>query len=242
MCVFPPLLLVPHSCRAACWFDGAPANISFAQQCFCRVDQTWLPTVSDQATPRDSAQLLWPCQSDRDCSWNGKCSSTSSTSGSSLAGGGGGGSSTGCVCDAAWQGPTCSELALQPVDRAQLGYQYVFCCVLVVDSARLTVPASGLEAPELFALIEPDLPPRIHTHTPHTHTHTHTAHAHTHSLNHARAHTHAHTHAPTHAPTHPLTHPPTHPPPPSPDTHTHPPHTHTHARTRQHATGVRANE
>ncbi len=117
-----------YSCRTACWFDATPANSSFAEQCFCRVDQAWLPSPSASSTPQDSARLLWPCESDLDCSFNGKCSSptrhaeyddeSSALPSSSSS------STTGCVCDAAWQGPTCSELALEPVDRSQLGYQY----------------------------------------------------------------------------------------------------------------------
>ena len=91
--------------------------------CIGVVDELeWHPVAQDGAT---TGRLTWPprpCETDADCSYNGKCGS-SSTSGS-----GKGSSSTSrstsssttsplpryCSCDLAWKGDRCQTLALLP--------------------------------------------------------------------------------------------------------------------------------
>jgi hypothetical protein len=91
-------------CLAATFFR-APSNASFVGQCWCIVNEKWVPLSESGA---DSARLLWPCESERDCSYNGAC-----------------GADGACECDAAWGGPRCGELQLLPVDPAQPGLRLV---------------------------------------------------------------------------------------------------------------------
>ena len=96
-------------CRSATWF-GRPKNASFARQCFCRVDQAWLPLPTPET---DSVQLQRPCASERDCSFNGRCAGAAGEAPTP----------TGCVCGPGWGGNYCSELQLLPVNASQLGYR-----------------------------------------------------------------------------------------------------------------------
>lgn len=101
-------------CRSVCWF-AAPRNASFADQCYCRVDQAWLPTP---ALGADAALLHMVCRSDRDCSFNGRCEASPSGIGAS-----GNATATGCACDPGWGGAFCSELRLLPVNASRIGYR-----------------------------------------------------------------------------------------------------------------------
>jgi hypothetical protein len=92
-------------CQAATLFR-APSNASFADQCWCIVNEKWVPFAESGA---DSARLLWPCSGDSDCSFNGACSADTGT----------------CACDAAWGGPRCAELQLLPIDPAHPGLRLV---------------------------------------------------------------------------------------------------------------------
>ena len=94
-------------CLSTCWFHS-PQNVSFVDQCYCRVTPQWMPLPTPKA---DSAVITWPCTGRRDCSYNGVCAP---------AGGAGG-----CTCDAGWKGVRCGELALLPVDRSRPGFRQV---------------------------------------------------------------------------------------------------------------------
>jgi hypothetical protein len=100
-------------CRSACWF-GRPKNASFADQCYCRVDQAWLPLPSLGV---DAAQILLPCGSDRDCSFNGQCRAAGAVGGADPT------ATTNCECEPGWGGAYCGELRLLPVNASQLGYR-----------------------------------------------------------------------------------------------------------------------
>jgi len=77
---------------------------SFAHGCFGQIDRAWMPVYNNRA---QSGQVLWPCESDAGCSFNGICRSSGQ-----------------CDCDPAWEGIWCEKLALLPVNRTRLGYRY----------------------------------------------------------------------------------------------------------------------
>lgn len=88
----------PHDrCYSLCWLRAQ------TNACWCRTDREWMPVPTSEA---DSARIGWPCATSDDCSHNGVCASNGT-----------------CTCDVAWGGARCSELRLEPVDRAALGYR-----------------------------------------------------------------------------------------------------------------------
>jgi hypothetical protein len=90
-------------CQSACWFR-APSNASFLHQCYCHVDPAWMPFPTAEV---DSARLVWPCATARDCSYNGQCRTSDGT----------------CQCQAAWKGSRCGELNLLPAAHPHPGYK-----------------------------------------------------------------------------------------------------------------------
>ena len=87
--------------------------------CYGHLDPQWLPLsgVSGGATPAtvaDSGLVLRPCASDFDCSYNGRCTSSSTSSTST--------SASVCACSQGWTGRRCQTLDLLPVDRAKYGF------------------------------------------------------------------------------------------------------------------------
>ena len=84
------------TCRAAEWYAPRPSE-SRSLGCFARIDGV------NQTTPQPgvtSAQLLWPCATDEDCSLNGMCAADGA-----------------CACDAQWGGTDCGELRLLPAPK-----------------------------------------------------------------------------------------------------------------------------
>lgn len=92
-------------CETVAWLRSS-ANKTLQGSCFCHVDLKWMP---QHDINYDSARLLWPCRSDRDCTFNGHCQPS--------------GTGTRCACTKPWNGPHCGSLDLAPVDRAVLGYR-----------------------------------------------------------------------------------------------------------------------
>jgi len=107
-------------CLSATFFKS-PVNVSYSNQCWCYVLPKWIPLISTEA---DSVQLLWPCASGSDCSYNGECNVQGS-----------------CTCYNGWKGGRCQELDLQEVDIKNPG-------VRLVDSNGQNVSTWG--APILF--------------------------------------------------------------------------------------------
>ena len=88
-------------CQSACW-----SKVSLS--CHCHVMPVWMPLPN---TTVDSAVLEWPCESPRDCSYNGHCQFNSKTKLST------------CRCHPGWKGVRCGELKLMPVDKSKWGFR-----------------------------------------------------------------------------------------------------------------------
>lgn len=93
-----------EKCLSATFFK-APSNISYTKQCWCYILPKWIPMSSNEA---DSVQIIWPCSTSEDCSFNGDCNSQES-----------------CTCIPGWKGPRCGELDLQTVDIKNPGLRLV---------------------------------------------------------------------------------------------------------------------
>lgn len=95
-------------CRAACWSRHQPrttlADSAQSQKCMCLGEMIWMPLPDPSV---DSARIVWPCEDDSDCSYNGRCDDKGGR----------------CHCRPAWKGAACEELNLLPVDRSRLGYR-----------------------------------------------------------------------------------------------------------------------
>jgi hypothetical protein len=94
-------------CLSACWLSN-PKNSSFKNMCYCHVDPLWMPMQVGEGEA-SSSQIVWPCEGDSDCSYNGKCDQANGK----------------CQCSPAWSGPRCAKLDLLPVDKQQMGYREV---------------------------------------------------------------------------------------------------------------------
>ncbi|KAL3938096.1 MAG: hypothetical protein SGBAC_006925 [Bacillariaceae sp.] len=95
-------------CRTACWYEVASSKSMTNHQCRCLVDPIWMPRSERNGEKVSSTRLLWACQDDSDCSYNGRCRTDGR-----------------CQCSDAWNGPTCGELDLLPVDKTKLGFRQV---------------------------------------------------------------------------------------------------------------------
>ena len=100
-----------YRCRTACWYH----DNSTTTNCYCTLDMIWMPKRLHEVDLNvggekvDSVRLLWSCQDDSDCSFNGH-----------------GQHKTGlCRCLTAWKGIACGELDMLPVDRGRLGFRAV---------------------------------------------------------------------------------------------------------------------
>jgi|EP01047_Picozoa_sp_COSAG01_P058908 hypothetical protein len=90
--------------------------------CYGHLDPEWLPLsgVSGGVIVADSGQVLRPCTSDFDCSYNGRCGTSSGA----------------CECTQGWTGRRCQTLDLMPVDRTKYGF-------LPTDSAGRNLSSWG---------------------------------------------------------------------------------------------------
>ena len=109
------------ACGSACaaFEDAPPADPlltrcqSFTRftatgRCFGHLDPTWIPLSgidSSGFSAADSGVVVRACETDGDCSYNGRCAS--------------GGT---CSCSQGWKGRRCQTLDLLPVDKHKLGF------------------------------------------------------------------------------------------------------------------------
>eukprot|EP01084_Bolivina_argentea_P285548 489702_1 len=74
-----------------------PTSINYTSECWAYIDNPlWLPYPINGS---DCGRIIYPCQSDSDCSYNGICNITTGN----------------CACDAAWNGYKCDNLNGLPV-------------------------------------------------------------------------------------------------------------------------------
>ena len=85
------------------YHDGSEYN----KNCYAWINNpVWIPYCNNQ-TNIDTGRIIYPCQSNMDCSLNGECNKQTGK----------------CQCTPAWNGPKCGNLTLLPATKGT-GYNY----------------------------------------------------------------------------------------------------------------------
>ena len=96
---------ISHGCDSYTYYND-PTDSTNYQKCYTFINNTlWIPYQMQGNI--DCGRIIYKCQSDLDCSLNGKCNTATGN----------------CTCNAGWTGYKCGNLNLSPATKGT-GYNY----------------------------------------------------------------------------------------------------------------------